>query len=298
MYRQGLGDCFLLTFPAERGKPVSHADRLRRPRRHAETMKRDRAARARHGPRRQDRARLASMSSSARTSTRTISRDSIRRASSSTTTSTFGAVWLGWTENLTKPEIKKIKEAKKKVARSCGPRSAARWRRPPARRSTASTRCSRFSEDDDTTGAGTIADALEYLKLRGKDAGDLQYLEPGAGPFELDGLDGVRVYVLGPPRDPILLKGSEVTEATRRRRDLSPVADGRRGRGRAGAGVPAAAGTRGRRDHPFSAEHRIARQSIRRTHGRREPYFAGIQSFVAEPTTTHRRPGDESTTIG
>ena len=27
----------------------------------------------------------------------------------------FGAVWLGWTENLTKPEIKKIKEAKKKA---------------------------------------------------------------------------------------------------------------------------------------------------------------------------------------
>src|SRR6267142_2682100 len=28
----------------------------------------------------------------------------------------FGSVWLGWTENLTKADVKKIKEAKKKVA--------------------------------------------------------------------------------------------------------------------------------------------------------------------------------------
>ena len=31
------------------------------------------------------------------------------------------------------------------------------------------------------------------------------YHEPGAGPLQLDGVDGVNVYVLGPPRDANLL---------------------------------------------------------------------------------------------
>jgi hypothetical protein len=76
---------------------------------------------------------------------------------------------------------------------------------PPSRKGRGSVRgLLDFSESDDTTGTGLIANALEYLKLRGKEAGTLKFLEPGEGPLALDGVDDVRVYVLGPPRDPTL----------------------------------------------------------------------------------------------
>ena len=59
---------------------------------------------------------------------------------------------------------------------------------------------------------GKIAEALEYLKLRGRSAENLEYLRPGGDPLQLDGVPGVRVYILGPPEDPGLLKTSSVTE--------------------------------------------------------------------------------------
>jgi hypothetical protein len=61
-----------------------------------------------------------------------------------------------------------------------------------------------------------VADALEYLRLRGKDAGDLRYCEPGKDPFELDGVEGGRVYVLAPSHDLGFMKVSEVTKQWRR----------------------------------------------------------------------------------
>ena len=66
----------------------------------------------------------------------------------------FGAVWLGWTENLTKPEIKKIKEARKKAVAKLQAALASPLSRRRPTRSKAWPRCSKFSSDDDTTGSG------------------------------------------------------------------------------------------------------------------------------------------------
>ena len=143
-----------------------------------------------------------------------------------------------------------------------------------------------FSQDEDETGCGRVADALEYLKLRGKDAGDLRYLEPGGGPFGLDGVDGVRVYVLGPPRDPILLKSSEVTERMKKEGVIYHLSStGEAGMDALSAAVTGAPGTAEDRYHPFSAEHRITRTVADLSNpgvSRPNPYFSALQSFVAE----------------
>ena len=120
---------------------------------------------------------------------------------------------MGWTENLSQPAIRRIKA----VRRSAAAKLQAALASPVVRAAAQETvkdisALLAFSSDDDAVGSGKIAEALEYLKQRGKDAGDLRYLEPGDGPFTLDGLDDVRVYVLGPPRDPVLLKTSGCTE--------------------------------------------------------------------------------------
>ena len=197
----------------------------------------------------------------------------------------FGAVWLGWTENLTKPEIKKIKEAKKKAIAKLQLALGSSMVAKAGAAFDGVSELLNFSSDEDTSGSGKIAEALEYLKLRGKDAGNLQYLDQGEGPFELDGVEGVRVFVLGPPRDPLLLKGSEVTQQMLKDDVIYHLSS----RGDAGieslsAALSVAEGTSSTetdRFHPFAEEHRIAPAS---------PYFAGIESFV---DATYENPKDE-----
>lgn len=189
----------------------------------------------------------------------------------------FGAVWLGWTENLTKPEIEKIKSARRKAAETL----RAALAMPGVGPELAGVRdLLQFSGEEDTTGSRTVAEALEYLKLRGSETGDLRYLEPGQEPIALDGVDGVRVYVLGPPKDPILLKGSEVTRKMKREDVIYHL-------GATGAvgmdALAAAAGVEANGDEerfsPFAAEHRITRQS---------PYFASVEQFLSQ---TYDDPG-------
>ena len=143
----------------------------------------------------------------------------------------FGAVWLGWTENLTKPEIKKIKEAQEE-----GDRQAASGARQPAgggcgrTRSTASPRCSTSARTTTPPAAGKIAEALEYLKLRGKDAGDLQYLEPGDEPVRARRRRGrPRLRARPAARSASCSRGARSREQMKNDgRDLSPVAHRRR----------------------------------------------------------------------
>jgi hypothetical protein len=196
----------------------------------------------------------------------------------------FGAVWLGWPENLTQPEVKKIKDTKRKAARTL----RAALDSPLAAADTAAldgvASLLAFGEDDDRSGSKTIAEALEYLKRRGKAAGDLRYLEPGTGPIALKDLDSVRVYVLGPPRDPMLLKSSSVT-AGQRNNDaiyhLARTADA--GLDSLTAAVSAGTGFDADRYHPFATEHRIPRQAPSAHNGRLKanPRFSAIQAFVA-----------------
>jgi len=275
MYRHGLGDCFLITFPRDGKDPFQILI-------DCGALARDKQSMARIVEHIRDTVRNDKANGKARLDVVVGTHEHKDHLSGFNQARQvfnddfdFGAVWLGWTENLTKPEIKKIKETRKRAIAKLQAALAS----PAAKAAAASfdgvAELLNFSQDDDTTGAGKVADALEYLKLRGKDAGDLQYLEPSDQPFDLHGVDGVRVYVLGPPRDPVMLKGSEVTEQMRRDGVIYHLSRmGEAGMDALSAAVSDSTGMDSDRHHPFSAEHRIPREI--------PYYFAGIQGFVTE----------------
>ncbi len=115
MYRQGLGDCFLITFPQKTGKPfhvlidcgvlVGTAEKMKGIVAHVRDTIRDGKA----GKARVD-VVVGTHEHKDHLSGFNQARDLFNNDFD------VGAVWLGWTENLTKADIKKIKEAKKKVA--------------------------------------------------------------------------------------------------------------------------------------------------------------------------------------
>jgi hypothetical protein len=304
MYRQGLGDCFLLTLPRSGAAPFQiliDCGALERDKafmtqivEHIHATIRDDHANGGNG-----KARLDVVVATHEHKDHLSGFNQARPVFSDKFD--FGAVWLGWTENLTKPEIKKIKEAKKKAVDKVRAALAS----PLAVASPASldgvAALLAFSQDEDDTGTGKIADALQYLKVRGKDAGDLRYLEPGTGPLELEGLPGVRVYVLGPPRDPILLKGSEVTEKMKREGVIYHLArTGETGMEALSAAVSHSLGAETDRYHPFAEEHRLAAtvpDPLNAHIPKPNPYFADIAEFVAatynDATQAWRRIDDD-----
>jgi hypothetical protein len=270
MYRQGLGDCFLLTFPRAAQPPFNiliDCGALQRDKKfmtkiveHIEdTLKAD-------GKGRLDLV-VATHEHKDHLSGFNQARDVFNRIE-------MGGVWMGWTEDLTKAEIRKIKEAKKTALQKLAAAVASPF---GARPSLDGLRgLLEFSEADDKTGAGTIAEALEYLKERGRNAGVLKFLEPGDGPLSLDGVPGVRVYALGPPRDPILLKTSAVTAEMKDQDVIYHLSrTGAEGMDALSAalecaGSPSASGDD--RYYPFAIEHRIPRDSV---------WFPLIKPFVA-----------------
>jgi hypothetical protein len=287
MYRHGLGDCFLLSFPRKNQKPYQilidcgvlnqGADVMTTFVEHLRDTVKD------GGP---GKARIDAVVCthehkdhlSGFNQARDVFNDDIE----------FGSVWLGWTENLTKPEINKIKKARRSAARQLQAAIS-----DPKITALAldgikdAAAVLRFSSDDDKVGSSKIAEALEYLKQRGKQAGDLRYLEPGQEPFELDEVDGVRVYVLGPPRDPILLKGSEVTERLKEEGVIYHLS--RRGETAVETVAVAVAAASGAgaddadRFHPFAAEHRIpaTQPSWHANAGQPNPHYQALRGFLA-----------------
>ena len=198
----------------------------------------------------------------------------------------FGAVWLPWTENLTKEEVKKIKQVKKKaIARlqvALDNPMAQSSRQLDGLRDVFA-----FSSDEDSTGSGKISEALEYLKPARQGRRKPAVSRAGGSPLNLDGVDDVRVYVLGPPHDPILLKGSEVTEKMKKDGVVYHLS----GTGEAAMDALGAALSSttplnrpdNDRYHPFSSEHRIAPEvgdPLNPRALKRNPYFAGIRPFL------------------
>jgi hypothetical protein len=269
MYRHGLGDCFLLTFPRRRKAPLQMLI-------DCGALARDQAAMT--GLVEQIHETVAPKAGKARLDVVVATHEhkdhlsGFNQARDVFERFEFGAVWLAWTENLTKQEIQKIKSARRKAENTLRAALAMSGAAPEME---GVSELLAFSEPDSgAPGRRTVAEALEYLKFRGTQAGDLRYLEPGEGPLELEGVDGVRVYVLGPPLDPILLKGSEVTQKMKRDGVIYHLG----ATGEAGMdGLAAAAGMGavgdGERFFPFAQEHRIGRES---------PYFPNLAPFLAE----------------
>src|SRR5215510_8599342 len=113
MYRQGLGDCFLITFPQAAGKLfhvlidcgvlVGTADTMKGVVEHVRDTIRNGKP--------DGRARVDLVVATHEHKDHLSGFNQARAVFNMDFD--FGAVWLGWTENLTKPEIKKIKEARK-----------------------------------------------------------------------------------------------------------------------------------------------------------------------------------------
>jgi hypothetical protein len=181
----------------------------------------------------------------------------------------IGQVWMPWTENPKDPLAKELIAARTNLAKLV---QKALLAHPNA------AACEALAGVVDFMGLGaaagnTTADALEYLRKRGRQSDGLRYLKPGEGPLELPGVGGVRMYVLGPPRDEKLLGRSEVTKQMKEdgivfelRAGLPAIACSLDA-----ALTPKSAEHDDDRYHPFSEEHRIGRDS---------PYFDAIRPYI------------------
>lgn len=63
--------------------------------------------------------------------------------------------------------------------------------------------------DGEEQDRGKTGAALEYVKKR---TNDLWFLEPGSEPFQMPGLDGIEFFVLGPPRDDVAIRKDQPTK--------------------------------------------------------------------------------------
>ncbi|HKP02567.1 MAG TPA: hypothetical protein VJU77_04310 [Chthoniobacterales bacterium] len=269
MYRQGLGDCFLLTFPRKEGSPFNlliDCGALNRDKNFMrQVVEHIEKAVTVNG-----KSRLDLVVATHEHRDHLCGFNQARQIFSRMD---IGGVWMGWTENLTEEEAKALKKAKKTAIQRLQAALTSSFADHAGFNGVRSLLA--FSEEDDTTGTGLIADALEYLKLRGKEAGIMKFLEPGDGPLDLAGVDDVRVYVLGPPRDPTLLKTSGVTEAMKGDVIYHLGVGGAEGfDALENALLSANVGARNRaedRCDPFGGEHRIPRK---------HKAFRNIKSYI------------------
>ncbi len=283
MYRHGLGDCFLLTFPRTGSRPFQMLIDCGALARDAKAMTkvvehiRDTVRKGYAGAK----AKLDIVVGTHEHKDHLSGFNQAREVFDEDFD--FGAVWLAWTENLTQPQIRRIKETRKKVAAKLE-MAVAKLSGVDAERIAGISSLLAFSSDDDDTPTGKVAHAIEYLKVRGKAAGNLQYLEPGAN-LEF-GVPGVRVYVLGPPRDPIALKTSDITGAMKREGVIYSLARmGDTGIDSLAAAVEGATAVDGDKFHPFATDHRIAKTVPDPVNPRRtlpNPYYGAIEDFVSE----------------
>jgi hypothetical protein len=198
MYRQGLGDCFVLTFPRQ-SKPFH--------------MLVDCGALNSQHYNSADMVRIVS-------EIRTFTKDRLDVVAATHEhfdhTSGFvqaqgefdeidvANVWVAWTENpeseaakLLKKEFKKGKEA----VEAALTRIAAPPGTPLARYKDAIGALLEFSGGLGAA-AGNAAAAWQYILRKAPNV----YCDPKRPPLELNGVEGVRVYILGPPEDPAYVR--------------------------------------------------------------------------------------------
>jgi hypothetical protein len=117
-----------------------------------------------------------------------------------------GEVWLAWTEDPDDDLANELRRRKR--TRLNGLMAAAKL----AEGKTAERLEALLGFEGDLGAAGsqTTAKALEWVKAR--DA-EVKFMRPGEQLFDLPGLRGIRVYVLGPPHDRRLIKRSDPSKA-------------------------------------------------------------------------------------
>jgi hypothetical protein len=119
-------------------------------------------------------------------------------------------VWLSWAEN---PRDELAGQLLKKRARALAAVTAAHQRLRGMQGAAAARTAARVGGVLDFFGGPfeaarkTISAAMEWARAR--PGADRQFLRPGGEPFSIPGTSSVRVYVLGPPRDPQRIRKSD-----------------------------------------------------------------------------------------
>jgi hypothetical protein len=204
MYRQGLGDCFLLTFP--KGQRESHVlidcgvltgtkDAQARMRKVAENILQTTGG---------------LLDALVVTHEHWDHVSGFLQAEEIFNKMRVSEVWLAWTEN---PRDDLAEELGKRKAKALRALTATARRLDGVTDSGAQRTAKRlngllgFHGGLGVEGRKTTAKAMEWVKSRAK--AKLRYFSPGDGPFGLPGVAGLRVYALGPPHDKKKLKKSD-----------------------------------------------------------------------------------------
>jgi hypothetical protein len=118
-----------------------------------------------------------------------------------------GSVWVAWTEDPNNPVARRLKETQ--ATRLQALTNVVTKKKfdaiDPGMRQGISEILGFFGENDlGVTGSITTKQALDYVMGKAK----AHFCVPGKEPIALAELPGIRFYILGPPQDPVLLKRS------------------------------------------------------------------------------------------
>ena len=195
MYRQGLGDCFLITIPRKTGAPfyaVIDCGVILGTSNASEIMKGvvEHIIKTTGG-------RVDLLAATHEHWDHISGFGQAREIWTDKSRLTIGQVWLSWAEDPNDPLANKLKGERQKLKIALGA-AASRMRL-----------AGDTDAADDVTNlmsffgaAGTTADALETVKSLSE---DVRYCKPLDAPVTLDGTD-VKLYVLGPPQDEKFIK--------------------------------------------------------------------------------------------
>lgn len=125
----------------------------------------------------------------------------------------LGEVWFAWTEDPDNLLAKRLRRDRDRRIHGLTKALQQLESTPAAEHRLGSLReIVGFNGPAATGGSGrSTGDAFEYLKQR--DDARIRYLRPGTPPMALEGVEGVRLYVLGPPEDEQLLRRSRPTRS-------------------------------------------------------------------------------------
>jgi beta-lactamase superfamily II metal-dependent hydrolase len=132
----------------------------------------------------------------------------------------FKEVWMAWTEEEGNPladRLRAERQKKKTALKAAAERLAKSKDKGSKSLGSALFEVLGFSGislKDSAADGGDTGEAMKYARERGQGVGsDLRFLHPGQKAFPLPGAKNLRVYVLGPPEDEKLLKRSDPSKA-------------------------------------------------------------------------------------
>lgn len=130
----------------------------------------------------------------------------------------IGEVWLAWTEDLSDPLARKLRDERRAAENAL--RMAAAHLAVAGDGETAQRVDTIVSSFFGAAG-GSTEDALAYAKQRAP-SGKPRYCHPGEPPIALPDAPGIHFWILGPPRDEKLIKKSNPSQGTAYGLDAGP----------------------------------------------------------------------------